>query len=396
MTENNLINMVLWLFELVVASWALSYGAEHLSLKYGAKFVGRTILSIATTLPEIAIVVYAAAGGDYGVALGAGLGSNLLMMTLGLSVMLIIATTKLSKAPLKGVDVSAFKLDKIFLIVTAILSAILFIDGYNYVDGFIFAGIFIAYIMVALYEMKAEKRKEEQASVHISNIKSRKNIPDEKKNTNSKKDLTERTITKITTSTNNKLERNLAEVKKEDFRHMPNGFDKPMLKAILIFVAGTVGILIGAEPFIHSLEGFSIDIGVSPIILAIIISPIAGEMPEKISLMILARKGADGASIAISNVLGSKILNNTLLLAVAVLGAMLHGGFFSIIGANTLLSYQMVLVTIVTIIALIPMFKRKIGLKVGIMLATLYTVSLIIQLFIPHEIASTSGINNTG
>ena len=73
--------------------------------------------------------------------------------------MLIIATTRLSKAPLKGVNVSNFKLDKIFLIITAIVSAVLFIDGYNYLDGFIFAGMFIAYFMMALYEMKAEKNK---------------------------------------------------------------------------------------------------------------------------------------------------------------------------------------------------------------------------------------------
>ena len=75
--------MLLWLGELIISSWVLSYGAEHLSMKYGAKFVGRTLLSIATTLPEIAIVIYAAADGFYGIAIGAGLGSNLLMMTLG-------------------------------------------------------------------------------------------------------------------------------------------------------------------------------------------------------------------------------------------------------------------------------------------------------------------------
>lgn len=115
--------MLLWLGELTIASWILSYGAEHLSMKYGAKFVGRTILSIATTLPEIAIVVYVVAEGSYGIAIGAGLGSNLLMMTLGLALMLLIATTRLSKAPLKGVDVSTFKLDKIFLIITAVVSA---------------------------------------------------------------------------------------------------------------------------------------------------------------------------------------------------------------------------------------------------------------------------------
>jgi cation:H+ antiporter len=103
-------------------------------------------------------------------------------------------------------------------------------------------------------------------------------------------------------------------------------------------------------------------------------------------LMLLARKGAVGASIAVANVLGSKILNNTLLLAVAVFGAMYHGGFYSVIQATTLLKYQMILVTVVTIIALIPMFKKEIGLKVGIMLAAMYIVSLIIQFLLPHDV----------
>lgn len=369
--------MVIWLSELIIASWALSYGAEHLSFRYGAKFVGRTVLSIATTLPEIAIVIYAAASGSYGVALGAGLGSNLLMMTLGLSLMLIIATTRLSKAPLKGVNVISFKLDKIFLIITAVLSAVLFIDGYNYFDGFIFSGMFIAYFVMALYEMKAEK-KELLSKFRLNKITGNHGENDDNDENES------HSIEKTTIKSEPKPK--LVEAIKE-LQHAPKGFDKQMLKAILIFIAGTAGILIGAEPFIHSLEGISVDIGISAVILAVIISPIAGEMPEKISLMILARKGAQGASVAISNVLGSKILNNTLLLAVAVFGAMYHGGFFSTIGVNTLLSYQMILVTVVTIIALIPMFKREIGLRVGIMLAALYIVSLGIQFIIPHETA---------
>ncbi len=375
--------MLIWLSELIVASWALSYGAEYLSIKYGAKFVGRTVLSIATTLPEIAIVSYAAIAGNYGIALGAGLGSNLLMMTLGLSVMLIVATTKLSKAPLKGIDVSTFKLDTIFLIITAIVSAILFIDGYNYLDGLIFTGMFIAYIVMALYEMKIEKNN--QSSVSASSNKLAKNDFDNKIdmkiNRKGRRDRESKTtITSTAATAASKSEPDLAEVR-EDLQRI----DKQMLKAILIFVAGTAGILIGAEPFIHSLEGFSIDMGISAVILAVIISPIAGEMPEKISLMILARKGAAGTYVAVSNVLGSKILNNTLLLAVAVFGAIYHGGFFSIIGPNTMLSYQVILVTTVTIIALIPMFKREIGLREGIMLAALYIVSLSIQFMIPHE-----------
>jgi cation:H+ antiporter len=345
--------MLLWLGELIISSWVLSYGAEHLSMKYGAKFVGRTLLSIATTLPEIAIVIYAAADGFYGIAIGAGLGSNLLMMTLGLAIMLLIATTRLSKAPLKGIAVGMFKLDKIFLLATAVISAALFINGYNFLDGFAFSALFIAYIIMAFLEMRKDRKNESLESDSGLRKSEHRN--------------------------------EISEIK--DSSGPSRMFDKEMLKAVLAFVAGTVGIVFGAGPFIHSLQGFSLEVGVSVIILAVIISPIAGEMPEKISMMILARKGAAGASIAIANVLGSKILNNTLLLAVAVFGAMYHGGFYTTIELTPVLSYQVILVTSVTIIALLPLFRKEIGLKVGILLASMYLVSLFIQFLLPQDIA---------
>src|ERR671933_652742 len=206
--------MLLWLGELIIASWALSYGAEHLSLRYGAKFIGRTVLSIATTLPEIAIVAYAAAAGDYGIAIGAGLGSNLLMMTLGLSIMLIIATTRLSKAPLRGLDVSSFKLDKIFLFITAIVSAVLFFDGYNYLDGFIFVGMFVAYFIMALREMKVDKNKESLASISNNNNELKRQNNDKYKNDNKNHPITEATTT-TTTSTASKSEPDLINVKEK-------------------------------------------------------------------------------------------------------------------------------------------------------------------------------------
>jgi cation:H+ antiporter len=352
LAENNLLTMLLWLGELIISSWVLSYGAEHLSMKYGAKFVGRTLLSIATTLPEIAIVTYAAADGFYGIAIGAGLGSNLLMMTLGLAIMLLIATTRLSRAPLKGIPVGMFKLDKIFLLATAVISAALFVDGYNFLDGFAFSALFIAYIIMAFLEMKEERKRES-----------------------------------LKNSETQKLEVKSRVIEIDESGASVRIFDRAMLKAVLAFVAGTIGIAMGAGPFIHSMQGFSIEIGISAIILAVIISPIAGEMPEKISMMILARKGAAGASIAIANVLGSKILNNTLLLAVAVFGAMFHAGFYTTIELTTVLLYQVILVTVVTIIALLPLFKKEIGLRVGILLASMYLISLFIQFLLPQEVA---------
>ena len=351
MAENNLFTMLFWLGELTLASWILSYGAEHLSEKFGAKFVGRVLLSIATTLPEIAIVIYAAAQGSFGIAIGSGLGSNLLMMTLGLAIMLIIATTRLSKAPLKQIDVSTFKNDMIFLILAAIISFVLFLDGFNYIDAFIFMGLFAGYIILSLYEMKIENREK------ISN----KNIG--KNSNNNNKEL----------------------IVEQDISNDTNDDKKKFLKAIGTFFLGAIGILFGAEPFIHSLEGLSVEFGISAVVLAVIISPIAGEMPEKISMMILARKGAAGASIAIANVLGSKILNNTLLLAVAVFAAMYSFGFDKVIEMTEILYYQIILVTIVTIIAVLPMFRKKIGLRFGFVLLFMYIICIFIQFLFPQN-----------
>lgn len=354
MAENNLFTMLFWLGELTLSSWILSYGAEHLSEKFGAKFVGRVLLSIATTLPEIAIVIYAAAQGSFGIAIGSGLGSNLLMMTLGLAIMLIIATTRLSKAPLKQIDVSTFKNDMIFLILAAIISFVLFLDGFNYIDGFIFMGLFAGYIILSLYEMKVEKRDK------LTN----KNIDiNSNNNNNNNKELI--------------VEQNISPDINED--------RKKFIKAIGTFLLGAIGILFGAEPFIHSLEGLSVEIGISAVVLAVIISPIAGEMPEKISMMILARKGAAGASIAIANVLGSKILNNTLLLAVAVFAAMYSFGFDKVIEITEILYYQIILVTIVTIIAVLPMFRKKIGLRFGVILLFMYIICIFIQFLFPQN-----------
>jgi cation:H+ antiporter len=354
--NNHLLMMLVWLAELTFSSWLLSYGAEHLSFRYGAKFVGRTLLSIATTLPEIAIVVYAAMRGSYGVAIGSGLGSNLLMMTLGLSLMLLIATTRLSKFPLKSIDVSAFKMDKIFLVITAIVSAAVFIDGYNYVDGIIFTGMFAVYIGIAFFEM-IRSRSQNKLDKSISNESKTEGITKKEDSDNSSSD--------------------------KSYQVVALGRNK-MAKAVLTFVLGTIGIVVGAEPFIEALEGFSADIKVSAVVLAVIISPIAGEMPEKISLMLLARKGAHGASIAIANVLGSKILNNTLLLGVAVFGAMIHAGFYTTIELTPLLLQQVILVTTVTLLSVALISRKTIGLKTGIILAAMYVVSIGLQFAFVH------------
>jgi cation:H+ antiporter len=323
-----------WLAELIFASWLLSEGSEHLSERWGGRFVGRTLLSVATTLPEIAIVIAAAKNGSYNIAIGSALGSNLFMMTLGLAVMVIIATTRLSKAPQKLIYVHEFKMDKILLAITAVVAAITFVNGYDVTEGILFACLFVVYLYFAFREMKKDKKQGMlQNELHVD------------------------------------------QGEKKSKKHFS--------WAIIIFVAGTIGIFLGAEPFVESLQGYASDVGISVAILAVIISPIAGEMPEKISMIFLARKGSKGVSIALANVLGSKIVNNTLLLSVAILAVMAYKGFFAKIPGTPLLEDQMILVTVITLVALIPLFRNKLDLRSGVLLLLLYAVGIGIQFVLP-------------
>ncbi len=325
-----------WLAELIFTSWLLSEGSEHLSERWGGRFVGRTLLSVATTLPEIAIVVAAAKDGSYNTAIGSALGSNLFMMTLGLAVMIIISTTRLSKSPQQFINVHEFKMDKILLIVTAIVAAITFVNGYDVTEGILFAGLFGVYLYLAFKEMKKDSKQDLlKTELHVNN--------GEKKS------------------------------------------KKHFGRAMFLFVAGTIGIFLGAEPFVQSLQSYSADVGISVAILAVIISPIAGEMPEKISMIMLARKGSKGVSIALANVLGSKIVNNTLLLSVAIFAVMAYRGLSAKIPSTPLLEDQMILVTAITIVALIPLFRNKLDLKSGIMLLLLYGFGIGIQFVLPHS-----------
>lgn len=233
--------------------------------------------------------------------------------------MVIIATTRLAHTPIKEIKVEGFKLDMIFLIASVVIGAILFFDGYDILDGFIFFGLFILYLVLAFYESRGEKK------------------------------------------TPPKL------------RHA-----SPWKGAVL-FAAGGLGIFLAAEPFVLSLEELAVETGISAAVMAVILSPIAGEMPEKLSMMMLARKGEHGVSISVANVLGSKVLNNTLLLAVMVFAA----SFTSpVINPSGLLTFEVYWATVITMLALFLMYDRRLNRRDGLILMGLYATTIILQFIV--------------
>ena len=87
---------------------------------------------------------------------------------------------------------------------------------------------------------------------------------------------------------------------------------------IVVQLALAVALLLwGAEGFIHGVRGVSQALGVSPLLLSLLIIPIATELPEKVNSILWIRRGKD--TLAFGNITGAMVFQGTLLPAIGIL-----------------------------------------------------------------------------
>lgn len=70
-----------------------------------------------------------------------------------------------------------------------------------------------------------------------------------------------------------------------------------------------VGILVGAHVFVGGVQAVSLALGVSPLIIALILVPIATELPEKFNSVIWIRQGKD--TLAMGNITGAMVFQSS-------------------------------------------------------------------------------------
>lgn len=93
---------------------------------------------------------------------------------------------------------------------------------------------------------------------------------------------------------------------------------RPNLAAICAQLgAATALLLLGAHGFIGAVEGVASALGVSALLLAVVVVPIATELPEKVNSILWARRGKD--TLAMGNISGALVLQGTLLPAMGIL-----------------------------------------------------------------------------
>jgi len=75
------------------------------------------------------------------------------------------------------------------------------------------------------------------------------------------------------------------------------------LQMTVQFVLSLAAIIVGAELFVTAVEGIAESAGVSPLVLALILAPLATEMPEKANSVLWMRRGKD--ALALGNITGA-------------------------------------------------------------------------------------------
>ena len=86
---------------------------------------------------------------------------------------------------------------------------------------------------------------------------------------------------------------------------------EPSMSLIVVQVLFALGlIIVGAQVFVGAVEHLSTQIGLDPTILALIIAPIATELPEKFNSVLWVRNGKD--TLAMGNITGAMVFQSCL------------------------------------------------------------------------------------
>lgn len=90
-------------------------------------------------------------------------------------------------------------------------------------------------------------------------------------------------------------------------------------KSMILFqtIVSLIFIFIGSQLFVHNLGSLSISLGMSPHLVALLLSPIATELPEMLNAFIWVKQGKE--TLALANISGSMMIQATIPSALGII-----------------------------------------------------------------------------
>lgn len=274
--------LIFMLLLIVSASLLFTNALEHIGHKagYSSGVTGSIFAAIATALPETLVPIIAiVAGGanqavNQDISVGAILGAPLMLSTLSTCLMALFVLKKRGMRGRIAPEKTGFVRDLDFFIMAFVLAAIAMHMPLQ--PGILRIAFSVLLVGIyAIYLRRTFKASRQQIKDGYGVV------PDEPL-----------ILAKIGCKDNN---RNRG----------------------LQLILGLILLLLGAKGFVHGVDVMSQLIGLSPLILALLIIPIATELPEKINSILWVRKHKD--TLAFGNITGAMVFQGCLLPAIGVL-----------------------------------------------------------------------------
>jgi len=129
----------------------------------------------------------------------------------------------------------------------------------------------------------------------------------------------------------------------------------PRLRIVTVQVLFALGcIVVGATVFVGAVEHLALSFGLDEVLLALVIAPIATELPEKFNSVIWVRQGKD--TLAMGNITGAMVFQSTIPTVVALVFASSHW----VIGPGTTVAFASAAIAFLSSAAIfIPMARRR-------------------------------------
>jgi cation:H+ antiporter len=276
----NILMLVLALAVILLGATVFTNGLEwfgkKMNLSDGA--IGSVFAAIGTALPEtlvpIVAIMFGSPDAGHKIGVGAIIGAPFMLGTLAFFISGVAVTVNRSKRddyPIMRVNTTVMQRDmEYFLGLYAVAIAASFMGGHPVIKIFIALALFLAY---GGYVLKTLRSGNGDHEVEESDI--------------------------------------------NPCYFAPKSHD-PHMSIIAIQVLSSLLLIVwGSYVFVEKVQIISVQLGISPFILALIIAPIATELPEKFNSVIWINRGKD--TLAIGNITGAMVFQSSVITAIGIL-----------------------------------------------------------------------------
>lgn len=273
--------LFLFLIVILIAAEVFTNALEHLGEKLGISegVTGSLFAAVGTALPETSVPLLALMAGTSNthlneeIGVGAILGAPLMLSTLSLSLLSFAVLKNRKSTGHFHPEKTGLKRDlDFFLVAFGFATLALFLPHggvLRYAIGFSMVTIYFVYIMLTLRASKALVADGHATEADSPMFLCRLGLPNY------------------------------------------------MAVVVVQLVLGLLLLIYGAKGFISGIEGASELLGITPLLLSLLVIPIATELPEKVNSILWVRKGKD--TLAFGNITGALVFQGTLLPAIGIM-----------------------------------------------------------------------------